>query len=575
MLFTYCGCRAKPLSFEPMAKPSKSKNSSSEDDDEALYNAINMSSSSNKHFSHPHNLTLLKFPNIGIDCSGCNLPCSGVIFVCSQCKFFLHQQCFLASRSINHPSHPIHPLTLVPYPTYTSGSFTCDSCGQSGSGFCFSCSSCDFDLHIHCASENTTTTNQEVELGKFISSQQEDEENEEEKMTNEITNKRRKLAIGCTSLEDSLAAEVIISNVDLLTEILLHVPTKSLLRFKCVSKHWLSLISDPQFSCNHARRMKISLISGLYFHYKPWNFKELISVSFHSHSSLPTLAFLNGVGERSTPRIVDSCNGLLLCSKVYGRHFIVCNPTTQKYTTLAEPNSKSSRLSLHGFGAYLAFDPLKSPHYKVVLVNCSPLFAGIRGSSYWIDIYSSESASWKHIPVSTSPGDSLTRRVFWNGAIHWMSDQNIHFRFDVDAETLTGAPMPPYPKILSGGKYMYFGEYHGHLFLIQTSQCSPMGFRILEMDRDSCCWNVKYRVSLRRLKAAFPENFHPPFSVLSVVKGANEKDFEMILAIHGKYISYNLDCKTWKVLRDLQPGDFHESTGYNNAFQFIESLSTV
>ncbi|CAL5328381.1 unnamed protein product [Camellia sinensis] len=650
----------KPLSFESMAKPSKSKNSSSEDDDEALYNAINMSSSSsssssNKHFSHPHNLTLLKFPNIGIDCSGCNLPCSGVIFVCSQSKFFLHQQCFLASRSINHPSHPIHPLTLVPYPTYASGSFTCDSCGQSGSGFCFSCSSCDFDLHIHCASENTTTTNQEVELGKFISSQQEDEENEEggiccwnyygyreyaetfvmiprgtlsfcllwkrnkkcsvsssliskfmlrailfhlhntiritdlrtfsvfdllegyeqEKMTNEITNKRRKLAIGCTSLEDSLAAEVIISNVDLLTEILLHVPTKSLLRFKCVSKHWLSLISDPQFSCNHARRMKISLISGLYFHYKPWNFKELISVSFHSHSSLPTLAFLNGVGERSTPRIVDSCNGLLLCSKVYGRHFIVCNPTTQKYTTLAEPNSKSSRLSLHGFGAYLAFDPLKSPHYKVVLVNCAPLFAGIRGSSYGIDIYSSESASWKHIPVSTSPGDSLTRRVFWNGAIHWMSDENIHFRFDVDAETLTGAPMPPYPKILSGGKYMYFGEYHGHLFLIQTRQCSPMGFRILEMDRDSCCWNVKYRVSLRRLKAAFPENFHPPFSVLSIVKGANEKDFEMILAIHGKYISYNLDCKTWKVLRDLQPGDFHESTGYNNAFQFIESLSPV
>ncbi|XP_028056175.1 F-box protein At5g07610-like [Camellia sinensis] len=173
-----------------------------------------------------------------------------------------------------------------------------------------------------------------------------------------------------------------------------------------------------------------------------------------------------------------------------------------------------------------------------------------RGSSYGIDIYSSESASWKHIRVSTSPGDSLTRRVFWNGAIHWMSDENIHFRFDVDAETLTGTPMPPYPKILSGGKYMYFGEYHGHLFLIQTRQCSPMGFRILEMDRDSCCWNVKYR-------------------------GANEKDFEMILAIHGKYISYNLDCKTWKMLRDLQPGDFHESTGYNNAFQFIESLSPV
>ncbi|KAI8019945.1 hypothetical protein LOK49_LG04G00532 [Camellia lanceoleosa] len=63
--------------------------------------------------------------------------------------------------------------------------------------------------------------------------QEQDHENKEEKMTKKISNKRRKLVSGCMPLQDSLAVEVI-SNVDLLSEILLRVPTKSLIRFKCV-----------------------------------------------------------------------------------------------------------------------------------------------------------------------------------------------------------------------------------------------------------------------------------------------------------------------------------------------------
>ncbi|KAH7863967.1 hypothetical protein Vadar_024116 [Vaccinium darrowii] len=105
-----------------------------------------------KHFSHPHNLTIHQIPEgETINCSGCNGATSGAVYECMPCKFFLHVQCFHANRSIDHPSHPHHPLTLVPYPTYPSGSFTCYSCSELGSGFSFSCSACDFDLHVHCA----------------------------------------------------------------------------------------------------------------------------------------------------------------------------------------------------------------------------------------------------------------------------------------------------------------------------------------------------------------------------------------------------------------------------------------
>ncbi|KAL4563689.1 hypothetical protein LXL04_027734 [Taraxacum kok-saghyz] len=106
-----------------------------------------------KHFSHPHNLSFHKsLEGAQLTCTGCNFPCTGTpVYSCRRCKFFLHDQCFNAARSLIHPSHPAHPLSLFPSSTYSGGSFICSSCNQIGSGLCFCCSVCEFDLHIHCA----------------------------------------------------------------------------------------------------------------------------------------------------------------------------------------------------------------------------------------------------------------------------------------------------------------------------------------------------------------------------------------------------------------------------------------
>nr|GMD71778.1 putative DC1, C1-like, Zinc finger, RING/FYVE/PHD-type [Ipomoea batatas] len=105
-----------------------------------------------KHFSHNHGLVFHQMPQgAQIQCSGCHCPGTGPVYACWRCSFFLHDQCFRASRSLKHPSHHLHPLTLTPYPTYPSNSFYCNSCTLIGSGFSYSCSECDFDLHVHCA----------------------------------------------------------------------------------------------------------------------------------------------------------------------------------------------------------------------------------------------------------------------------------------------------------------------------------------------------------------------------------------------------------------------------------------
>ncbi|KAL7193681.1 hypothetical protein ACSBR2_025320 [Camellia fascicularis] len=136
-------------------------------------------------------------------------------------------------------------------------------------------------------------------------------------------------------------------------------------------------------------------------------------------------------GAKYRIRIKRSCNSLLLCKcENDGSVYFVCNPTTHKYTLFPHEPCRG-----YSFGAYLAFDPSKSPHYKVVLHNY-----------YRFAIYSSENASWKQIAVSEPLGDE---GAFWNGAIHWLSVEDVHFRFDVDAEKLIKTPIPSRPKILS------------------------------------------------------------------------------------------------------------------------------
>lgn len=113
-----------------------------------------------KHFSHTHNLVVHEMPEgVEVSCSGCNSSATKTVYVCWQCNFYLHEQCFHATRSRKHPSHPLHPLNLVPYPTYPSNSFYCNSCKIIGTGFSYTCSDCNFDLHVQCAYSISSATN--------------------------------------------------------------------------------------------------------------------------------------------------------------------------------------------------------------------------------------------------------------------------------------------------------------------------------------------------------------------------------------------------------------------------------
>ncbi|VYS55502.1 unnamed protein product [Arabidopsis thaliana] len=106
-----------------------------------------------RHASHNHPLRVFKARDEDeVVCSGCELDLTGQAFKCikSDCDYFLHKSCFELPRETSHKSHPDHPLTLLHSPPY-SETYTCDACGEYGSGFTYNCSECQYDLHVGCA----------------------------------------------------------------------------------------------------------------------------------------------------------------------------------------------------------------------------------------------------------------------------------------------------------------------------------------------------------------------------------------------------------------------------------------
>ncbi|TYH35577.1 hypothetical protein ES332_D13G202100v1 [Gossypium tomentosum] len=133
------------------------------------------------------------------------------------------------------------------------------------------------------------------------------------------------------------SAEKIGNNQDLLAQILLRLPAKSLIKFKCVSKQWLSLISNPHFCLSHTRHqghegflhptallLKVQSVLSPEFHVVP--LKHFSQVPFFHYISTP---YIN---------ILQSCNGLFVCETYDDDNnveYFICNPTTKQFKKLS------------------------------------------------------------------------------------------------------------------------------------------------------------------------------------------------------------------------------------------------
>ncbi|XP_026439957.1 F-box protein At5g07610-like [Papaver somniferum] len=301
----------------------------------------------------------------------------------------------------------------------------------------------------------------------------------------------------------STSASFVCSNVDLLSKILLCLPIKSIIALKLVSKQWDSVISDSSFQKTIEKKCQLSH-SGLFMpkslcsKYRLIEFEyNLVSKDATSCVPFRTLAF--GKNKEGV-RIEQSCNGLLLCSSktssTWGRVYYVYNPYTEQYKLIPRRRGFCVLASVS-----LAFDPSKSPYYKVVSLWQRQL--GRR-----IEIYSSQTSSLKNCGekfevqgrVSSSPG------VYWNGSLNWMTDRGILACFDIDVEVIKHLTVMPYLIDGERKRVCYFDACRGHLqIIVRDNTGVGSRFDVLEVENAHTGWNLKYRIDLEsRLKVSYP-----------------------------------------------------------------------
>nr|AAT39293.1 Putative F-box-like protein, identical [Solanum demissum] len=179
---------------------------------------------------------------------------------------------------------------------------------------------------------------------------------------------------------------------ELITEILLRLPIKSLSKFMCVSKSWLQLISSPAFVKNH---IKLTANGKGYIYHRlifrntndDFKFCPLPSL-FTKQQLIEELFDIVSPIERTTlsTHIVGSVNGLICAAHVRQREAYIWNPTITKSKEL--PKSRSNLCS-DGIKCGFGYDE-SHDDYKVVFIN----YPSHHNHRSVVNIYSLRTNSW-------------------------------------------------------------------------------------------------------------------------------------------------------------------------------------
>ncbi|KAL9992642.1 putative F-box domain-containing protein [Helianthus debilis subsp. tardiflorus] len=317
-------------------------------------------------------------------------------------------------------------------------------------------------------------------------------------------------------------------NDDLFTEILLRLPAASILRFKSVSKHWRLLLSQKYFTQRYDKNSKSPTGLIATDMYVPFDVEN---------PSTPPFRCLDLCFDRCDVEIVQSCNGLLLCS-TNGRKgaykYYVFNPTT-KQLALVPP---------------VPGDPTKLSVFIKQIISIESFPASI--------------------PI-------IRDGVYWNGAVYWASlfDNINYWYFKIDDQQLHTLPLP-LGLIPSEVVTKYLGESRGHLHLIayKNFQGGMLRLNVYEMLSDHSGWFVKYQLQLDALPAAaFPSRIvgYVPdyeFQVMDVVRGEEEEDTFLVLETLEKIITYNFHDRSFKQI--------YSFTKYcsSSFYRYTETLSS-
>lgn len=372
---------------------------------------------------------------------------------------------------------------------------------------------------------------------------------------------------------------------DIAMEILPWFPAKSMIRCKTVGKDWLSHLSSDQFCHLHTLlrpklhpSLLLKMPNSQFFYVDPIKNGEKLMVPY-------TFSVPN-------PRILCSCNGLMLLQSDDARlSFHVYNPATKQSRKISVPDTHCDGDEPYVVALALAFDPSKSPHYKVVCIRSTTeaIADPYDEHTYQIEVYDSESRAWNlclgpfTFPrlLSISHGDG----VYLNGSIYWEILYEIGY-YDIAKNEFNTLDLPKHPEIRYKGGGTSFAstclqEADGRLYrstLVATGDVQVVELFELRVDGDrSSSWRFKHFDVIswhqRTCATSCPHQ-------LRFIKGSYGGAEVCSLVSHmcGKISVFNFLDRSRELLVDLteQPFYWEDPIGFKlECYEFGECLALV
>ncbi|XP_034582877.1 uncharacterized protein [Setaria viridis] len=393
---------------------------------------------------------------------------------------------------------------------------------------------------------------------------------------------------------------------DALVEMFELLPAKSLHRFKCVSKAWCGLVTDPLHRVRFAQTLAGFLCAddgggdGAESSHRTCPHaavsnrvitRRFINVSRMAapliDATFPFLPPAPPTGEGFRDVIVDARDGLVLLARVR-RHespdlhppacYLVCNPATARWAAVPPSGWAPTTTSQPVARTYLLFDAASSPHAFHLLqfrldemdaVRAVHTYSSAEGA--WTDRAGPwRDGGWRDWGRAVAPIQPGTGAAVANGMLHLVVDTdgttgpNNLVAVDEEGNTRRTIPLPRREvaeKDWHSVSYMFLARSQGRLHYVmcvrpphgRLSEEHPLKLLVWVLeDHDAGEWVLKHTVSFPELFGRIACQFRVEYSVVAVHPDGNWVFF--VRHWDRKLVAYDMDRREVIVVADLGAG---------------------
>ncbi|XP_023644520.1 F-box protein At1g47810 [Capsella rubella] len=378
--------------------------------------------------------------------------------------------------------------------------------------------------------------------------------------------------------------------VDMLIEIFIKLPAKSLAKFVCVSKLWTKIIRGQDFirafsfhSPLQNKHLQPSLLLAFKDQVKGyqehWYFFSKTTPLYEQNSLVQNINEV--VNEEPKPKASDFVSSMVchlkemryqkpsyvhgLISFLYGQEQVICNPSIGKSITL--PAMESSEKIIRSF---LGYEPIHAQH-KVLCLTIAKPFCGLK-----VLTLGTQNCSWRMVQCST-PHYPGTIYVCIEGVLYysastsnWTVDETLLVRFDLVSESLEIVSV--YPEGLKSLNETSLINYHGKVAVVSRLFPNYHDFNLWVLeDVKKQLWSKEQHISIDTgVTCKFYERLE--------ISGTS--DMGEIIFAPNKFedfvVIYFLDLKRSKVRSaKLEGNTKHKFCGFYKVFTFLHYIESV